>query len=343
MKSRTLALSALAASLLLVGCPGGGGVGDPMISTTIAGGATPGNADGPGATATFNNPVNCALGSGGNLYVCDFDNGRVRRVNRSSVVSTVVNQANFSHPFGICFVGDQLYVQTDANDTGGRDGTTGTIWRVDTAAGTATVVARNLGRPRGMVGLPDGRIAMTNLTRHTVQILDPATGTVTTIAGADGVSGFANGTGTAARFHRPYGLDLYGGDLLVADQNNHRIRRVTLAGVVTTFAGSGTQGFANGTRSTARFNSPQDVKVDALGNVFVADNGNHRLRGITADTVGVTAGDGTPGFRDGGLLETQFFGMEGFCISSDAKSIYVADGNGGDPGPYHRIRKLTIR
>ncbi len=321
---------------------GGGVASEPMISSTLAGGGTPGSTDGAAGVAKFNNPVNCALGPDGSLYVCDYDNDRIRKIDRGSNVSTVVNQANFARPFGIAFAGGELFVQTDANDTGARDGTTGTIWRVDLVAKTATVVVRNIGRPRGLLGLTDGRLAMANLTRNIVHILDPGTAAITPLAGQDGVAGFANGTGATAKFDRPYGMTLLGDDILVADQNNHRIRRITPAGAVTTFAGLGTAGFANGTRATACFNGPQDVKIDSLGNIFVADNNNHRLRKIVGDQVGVLAGDGVAGFKDGPLLESRFYGMEGFCISSDADYVYVSDGNGGDPGPYHRVRKLCI-
>ncbi len=328
-----------------VGCVtsgGGGAVGGG--STTIAGSGAAGAVDGGAGVARFNNPVNCTQGPDGSLYVCDFDNDRVRKIDLAGNVTTLVNQANFARPFGIAFAGGNLYVQTDANDALARDATTGTVWRVNLATGAATVIVRNIGRPRSLLGLSGGRILMANLTRSVLHILDPATTAIQPLAGQDGTSGFANGTGPAARFDRPYGMCLLpDGDVLVADQNNHRIRRVTLAGVVTTFAGQGGAGYVNGTRAAALFNGPQDVECDALGNVFVGDNNNHRFRKIVGDQVGLLAGDGTAGFRDGSLEESRFFGMEGFSISDDGNYLFVADGTGGDPVAFNRIRKIAIR
>jgi len=94
---------------------------------------------------------------------------------------------------------------------------------------------------------------------------------VTTLAGS-GSQGSADGTGTAASFYNPSGVAVDGsGNVYVADRNNHKIRKITSAGVVTTFAGSGSQGSANGTGTAASFNYPTGVAVDGSGNVYVAD------------------------------------------------------------------------
>lgn len=334
---------ALALVLGAIGCTSVGHDLQTMVFT-LAGGATPGRADGQGEAAQFSNPVNVVADPLDILYVADFDNGLVRRLTPRGAATTVVDQANFARPFGLALANGVLYVQTDSNDTGANDTTTGTIWRVDLAARTAEVVVRNVGRPRGMVGLPDGRIVLADVARHTLTILDPGTGAIAPLAGQDGAPGFADGTGAAAQFNRPYGLALAtDGAILVADQENNRVRRVTLAGEVTTFAGSGTAGYQNGTRAEARFNRPQDVAADSLGNVFVSDNGNYRFRKIVGDQVGLLSGDGVPGFRDETLEGSRYYAMEGGTISHDDEYIYVADGTGGEAGlPYHRIRKLCI-
>jgi sugar lactone lactonase YvrE len=335
-------------ALVATGCfgssTGGIGGGGANQAATVAGGATAGNTDGAGAVALFNNPVNCAFGPDGNIYVCDFDNGRVRKIDGAGTVSTLVNAPNFDRPFGIAFVGNTLYVQTDANDTGARDATTGTVWSVNTLTGTPTVRIRNIGRPRGMLALPDGRLVLSNLTTHTLQILN-TTGapTLTTLAGTDGVAGYVDGVGTAARFDRPYGMTFApNGDILVADQNNNRIRRVTLTGVVSTYAGNGTAAYTNGSLLTSSFNHPQDIKADQFGNLFVADNGNRRFRVISGGNVELLAGNGIAGFADGDLSDCEFFGMEGFCVDADGNLI-VADGTGGEDLPFNRVRKILIR
>ena len=104
---------------------------------------------------------------------------------------------------------------------------------------------------------------------------------VNTIAGT-GTSGFVNGIGSTAQFNTPTGVVVDSrGNVYVADESNHRIRKITPTGVVSTFVGSGTAAFANGTANTAQFDLPASVAVDSRGNVYVADgNNNHRIRKI---------------------------------------------------------------
>ena len=305
-----------------------------------------GAVDAAGQSARFNNPVGIVIGPDGFFYVADFDNNRIRRVAPDGSTTTVINQADFVRPFGMAFIGNRLFVQTDGNDTGGLDNTTGTIWEVDITADTATVVARNLGRPRGLVGLPNGDLAMSNLTTHVIETMDPDTGVVTPLAGAPNNPGFANGTGVSAQFNRPYGLDvLNNSTLLVADSDNNRIRSVNLAnGTVSTYAGSGVQGMQNGFMQQARFNKPQTVQVLNSDNVFVGDNGNFVFRHISLDSVSILAGTpASSGFADGALNVAKFFGMEGFDVGPNGFNFYVADGDQGQGGqPYHRIRRISF-
>ncbi|MDQ3813151.1 MAG: SMP-30/gluconolactonase/LRE family protein [Armatimonadota bacterium] len=336
--------------IVLGGCGGGGGgprIPPPLQVTvnTLAGSAEPGATDGPANVARFNNPVNVEVDAAGNVYVADFDNNRIRRVTPQGVVSTVVNQPNFRTPFGIAFTPNgQLYVQTDANDTGQNTNNSGTIWRINIAAGTATVVARNIGRPRGLTALPDGRLVLVDNQAHDVRLMNPDTAVITELAGARGQAGFADGVNGGARFNRPYGSTvLPNGNIVVADQNNHRIRLVTPAGVVTTVAGSGTAGRLDGHRLQAQFTRPQDVAADNLNNIYVSDHDNHLIRRIDANGIVTTiAGDGTAGFADGPGLQARFFGQEGLDVSADGSVLYVADGNNGDGGPFHRIRRIPL-
>jgi len=103
---------------------------------------------------------------------------------------------------------------------------------------------------------------------------------VSTLAGS-GIAGFSNGTGTSAQFSNPTGVatDSFG-NVYVADRNNHKIRKITAAGIVSTFAGN-SQGFSDGSATVAQFNFPQGVATDALGNVYVADKNNYKIRKIT--------------------------------------------------------------
>jgi sugar lactone lactonase YvrE len=313
---------------------------------TVAGGATSGTTDGAFGVGLLNNPVSVAIEASGSIVVSDFDNDRLRRMGAADgTLSTLTMQANFLRPFGLVAAGGTLYAQTDDNPDGQRSPTSGTIWRIG-ATGAATVAGANLGRPRSFAALSDGSLALADYQNQRIRIFDPASGAVSDLAGAPGCPGSANGTGGGARFTEPRALTVLAGDrIIVADRGAHILREVSRAGVVTTFAGDGAAGTIDGPGAGARFNQPSALAADAAGDVFVSDSGAHRIRRIAADgTVTTVAGDGGGGFRDGPGAMAEFYGQEGIAVSSDGATIYVADGTQGDepPGPYHRIRKITI-
>ncbi len=312
-----------------------------MVST-FAGSSVAGTQDGFRTAAQFSNPVNVVVANDGTAYVADFDFGLIRKITPAGQVSTLTNQSNFQRPFGIALSSTgALYVSTDADDAGNRSSTTGTVWSINLSTGVATVIQRDLGRPRGLAVLPNGQIILSDLVQNTISLLNPTNGTVTPIAGLAGTAGFQNGNGTGATFSRPYGVTVQSdGSLLVADQNNNCIRRVTLAGAVTTYAGTGTVGSQNGPIATATFDGPQDVKVDGAGRIYVADTTGKKVRLIVNGKVSIFAGDGDAGFRDGPAPQAEFFGLEGFFVTKGGK-VFVADGNGGDDSmPYNRIRVI---
>jgi len=153
---------------------------------------------------------------------------------------------------------------------------------------------------------------------------------VTTLAGS--TLGFTDGA--LAQFNLPYGVAVDAdGNVYVADAGNHRIRKISAAGVVTTLAGS-TFGYLDGTGAAARFNFPEGVAVDADGNVYVADAGNHRIRKITAAGVVTTLAGSTFGYLDGTGAAARFNFPSGVAVDA-AGNVYVADA-GND-----RIRKVT--
>ena len=162
-------------------------------------------------------------------------------------------------------------------------------------------------------------------------------GVVTTLAGLAGVSGSADGTGSAARFSTLKGVAVDGaGNIYVADYNC-TIRKITPAGVVTTLAGlAGASGNVDGTGSAARFNIPNGVTVDRSGNVYVADQLNMTIRKITPDGVVTTLAGlaGTSGAVDGTGNTARFYSPAGVAVDN-LENVYVADqGN-------HTIRKIT--
>lgn len=329
--------------LVAAGCGGSGSNVQP-VAWNESGSSESGNADGPLATARFNNPVNVAVAGDGTVYVADFDNSRIRRISREGIVSTVVDNSDFVRPFGLALSGSgDLFIQTDANSTGTPSPTNGSLWRLNTRTNNLSLVAENLGRPRGLEVLSNGEVVTTDVNRHIIRIVNPSTGATRIVAGADGVAGFANGT--SARFNRPYGIALApNGTLIVADSGNNRIRRVDLAtGVVSTVAGSGEDGAADGAVASATFDSPQDVAVALDGSIYVADTGNYKIRRVRAGIVSTVAGSGVRGYAPGSGLTAQFWGLEGLALHPDG-SLIVADGTGGEDNvPYHRVRKINVR
>jgi Secretion system C-terminal sorting domain/Galactose oxidase, central domain/NHL repeat len=156
-----------------------------------------------------------------------------------------------------------------------------------------------------------------------------------TFAG-DGEAGFADSSGTAAEFFTPRGVATDGlGNVFVADAGNHRIRKITPGGDVSTFAGSGVPGLSDGKGNAAQFNYPAGIAFDSHGNLFIADENNHAIRKITSTgLVSTVAGNGTEGFNDGPGITAQF--SRPAAVTADASgNLYVADFYN------NRVRKIT--
>ena len=162
--------------------------------------------------------------------------------------------------------------------------------------------------------------------------------TFTTLAGGPGNAGHGDGNGSGAAFYSPRGIAVdNSGNTYVADTGNGTIRKISPGGEVTTLAGSPFHyGSANGPGSTARFDNPNGIAVDAAGNLYVADTGNAVIRKIDpSGTVTTWAGtSGVPGFADGEGTAAQFYSPEGVALDGSG-NLYVADAGN------HAIRKIT--
>lgn len=152
-----------------------------------------------------------------------------------------------------------------------------------------------------------------------------ADGQVTAFAG-DGRRGDTDGAAAAARFDYLAGLAIDGaGSVYVSEQNGHIIRKVSAAGVVSTFAGSGAAGGADGTGTAATFNRPTGLATDAAGNVYVADTESHKIRRISpAGEVVTVAGTGSEGDTDGAAAQATFRLPRGVAVDSLGR-VFVAD------------------
>ena len=172
-----------------------------------------------------------------------------------------------------------------------------------------------------------GNVYVADTANHTIRQIT-ASGVVSTLAGSAGLSGSADGTGSAARFNEPQGVAVdSAGNVYVADTGNHTIRMITPSRVVSTLAGlAGASGSTNGTGSSARFYQPEGVAVDSATNVYVADTWNHTIRKITpGGVVSTLAGSaGNSGSANGTGTAALFYQPQGVAVDS-AGNVYVAD------------------
>ena len=175
--------------------------------------------------------------------------------------------------------------------------------------------------PSGVAMDSTGKHYVADVKNHMIRVVHK--GQVTTLAGS-GTAGFADGAAAVAKFNSPIGVAVdSAGKVYVADQLNHRIR-VVHNGQVTTLAGSGMDGFANGTAASAMFDTPFGVAVDGAGKVYVADKMNHRIRVVHNGQVTTLAGSGSGGYLNGASASAKFNRPIGVAVDGAGK-VYVGD------------------
>lgn len=164
-----------------------------------------------------------------------------------------------------------------------------------------------------------------------IELVDPATGAVTPLAGGWDLPGFADGSVGDARFSMPYALVARpDGTLVVADHANDRLRIVSLDGTVTTLAAEG-------------LDRPQGLAITAAGELFATDTGTFRVVRVRDGLAEPVAGDGTAGYLDGDdPMTARFYGLEGLAVSPDGAKLYLADGNRGEALPFNRLRTVAL-
>jgi hypothetical protein len=290
-------------TVLLAGCLLATGLIVPSLQgqnftfTTIAGGSQ-GGVDDVNADAPFHNPAGVAVDGGGNLYVADQANNLIRKISPQ-----------------------------------------GTNWIVTTLAGGApgsldgANSSAQFSGPSGIAVDSFGNLYVADQYNSVIRqmTLSGTNWEVTTIAGTAGVTGSQNGANGGASFSNPTGIAVDGaGNLIVADELNNAIRKITPAGtnwIVTTIAG-GTPGASDGANTAAQFFSPSGVAVDAGGRIFVADQFNNAIRLITPVgtnwVVTTIAGQAVSGLSDGLGAKAQFYAPLGVAVDSN-DNVYVAD------------------
>jgi len=284
------------------------------MTTVFAGSGTAGSADGQGRAASFNQPTGIAQDAAGNLYVADTGNHTIRKITPDGVVSTWAGKAGvpgsggttledalFNGPQGLAFGPNQaLYITDTGSHTIRRitkDGQVGKVAGETGVPGSSNGQAgeAHFNTPRGIAVDPDNVVFVADSLNHTIRKIVGAT--VTTFVGSAGSAGYLDGSGSVARFNEPIGLVAGPSDALyVADSANHVLRRIYMDGTVSTWYGKAVQrGFADGTGGRARFADPAGLAVDATGNVYVADQGNARVRKVTSAGAVTSFGIGSGG------------------------------------------------
>jgi serine/threonine-protein kinase len=262
------------------------------VVSTLAG-STQGYIDGTPGSAQFEQPMGLCMSSTGTLYIVDQGAQAIRSLSTPGGVTTVsgggegyvsgsISTAEFDNPAGICMnAAGTLFVADASNslirgisatkvfDIAGNPNQTGS------ADGSGTQAQFN--DPFGICTDGNGNFYVADTYGQKIRKVTGA-GVVTTIAGSD-AEGAADGTGAAASFFQPVGICIdAAGNLYVADTQNHLIRKIATDGTVTTIAGTGSAGNADGVGTAASFNTPFGICVDAQGTLYVADTYNNIIR-----------------------------------------------------------------
>src|SRR2546425_1017218 len=268
--------------------------------STVAGTGIPGFSGdgGPATSAQLNYPTSVVVDTGGNLFIADQSNLRIRRVAAGTgFISTVAGT-------GIPgFSGD------------GGPATSAQLWT-----------------PTGIAVDAAGNLFIADADDHRIRRVAAGTGIITTVAGT-GTAGFGGdgGPATGAQLWTPTGVAVdAAGNLFIADADNNRIRQVAASGIITTVAGTGIAGFGGdgGPATSARLSTPTGVAVDAAGNLLIADANNDRIRRVAADTgiISTVAGTGVAGFSgDDGQAADAELNFPYYVALDAGNNVFIAD------------------
>jgi Cep192 domain 4/NHL repeat len=317
---------------------------------------------GPATSASLKFPWAAAVDGAGNVYIADGANGRIRKVDASGTISTVAGNgaygfsgdggpatsASLDGPTGVAVDGTgNLYIADEGNQRIRKVDTSGTI---STVAGNGTAGFSGDGGPAASTELYDpfgvaidgaGNLYIADQANQRIRKVDTS-GNISTVAG-NGTYGFSGdgGPATSAELFNPFGVAVDGaGNLYIADAYNQRIRKVDTSGNISTVAGNGTAGYSGdgGPATSASLLDPADVAPDGVGNLYIADSDNSRIRKMDASgNISTVAGYGAAiSLGDGGpATSAGLAGPRGVAVDG-AGNLYIADTSN------QRIRKVDL-
>ncbi len=313
----------------------------PQTQTvSVFSGGTAGYTDGSISSALFYDPQGMATDAAGNIYVADCGNHLIRKITAEGIVSTYAGNgirgykdgaalsAEFTFPFKIAIdPSGNLYVSENSLAIR-KISTSGMVTSIGTGCFSIA--------PKGLAVDKKGDLFVVDKF-HNYILKITTTGSVTTFAGS-GVIGSQNGAGPSATFNRPEGVVLdKAGNLYVADAGNNLVRKITTAGVVTTYAGSGSIGATDGMAPSATFSNPFELTFDNANNLYVVDRTNNKVRKITAKgIVSTVAGSGDIGNSNGVAMSASFELLQGIVVDASG-NLYLSEGGNND------IRKISVK
>lgn len=258
---------------------------DGMV-TTLAGSGLSGSTNGPGTSARFSSPHGLCVDTSGNVYVAERLNNKIRKITPDGTVSTFAT--GFQNPYGVCIdTNGNLYVADTYNFKIKKVTPQGVV---TTLAGSTNDyqdgqgINASFSYPEGICIDASGNVFVADYRNQRIRKITP-TGYVSTVAGT--TIGYQDGDGVTAQFNYPAGITVDSlGNLYVAEEYNHTIRKIDTNGVVSTVAGT-TGGYLDGSVAIARFFQPCGVYVDASNIIFVADQSNNKIRTITGRLLAV--------------------------------------------------------
>lgn len=340
------------------------------IITTYAGTGTAGYSGdgGPATSARLNIPLGITMDAGGNLYIADGNNNRIRKVDSNGTITTYAGDgsgafggdngqaasAQVFGPFGVLAYQGNVYIADTGNNRVRRVDGAGIITTIagngvaNFAGDNGPATSASFNTPIALAVDSAGNLYVADYSNGAIRKI--AGGTITTVAGT-GVNGYGgdNGPATSAQFNSPRGLAVDSADnLIIADTTNSRVRMVDTNGIVTTITGDGTYQFSGdgGPPASAQVNGPNAVSIYSTGEILVSDTGNRRFRLLSSanppgapTSVTAVAGNASATITFAAPLSNGGSAITGYTVASSPAG--GTDTQAGSPSLSHLVTGLT--